>query len=209
MRYGPFIFFGVFLTFASAWIALVYVPYIQLGFIQPIEEQASGDTYPTPLEGDAAAGEMVYAHNGCLYCHSQQSRRKGFGADAERGWGPARGTRAPDYIRDNRLMLGTMRTGPDLSTIGVRRSDAMWHHLHLYNPQMMSSGSIMAPYPFLYKKQKIVGAPSEDALDFAKFQKQEYAPPEGYEIVPTDDARALVAYLLSLKRNGSLEKGSK
>ncbi|MGF1583426.1 MAG: cbb3-type cytochrome c oxidase subunit II [Gemmataceae bacterium] len=204
MKYGPIIFLGVFFTFATAWFALIYIPYVQIGFIEPVKKK-TGEQYPVPLEGEAAAGEMVYARNGCLYCHSQQARRKGFGADFERGWGPKRGNQAPDYIYDRRVMLGSMRTGPDLATIGKRQSDAMWHHLHLYDPQMMSPGSIMSPYPYLYRTQKIEGEPSEDALDFAKFQKEEYGPPEGYEIVPTDDARALVAYLLSLKRDGKLK----
>jgi cytochrome c oxidase cbb3-type subunit II len=30
------------------------------------------------------------------------------------------------------------------------------------------------------------------------------APPAGYEIVPTEEGKALVAYLISLKRNYSL-----
>jgi hypothetical protein len=58
----------------------------------------------------------------------------------------------------------------------------------------------MPPFRYLYKKQRIVGAPSPDALDFALIPGVE-PPEEGYEIVPTQEAHDLVAYLLSLKRS--------
>ena len=90
-----------------------------------------------------------------------------------------------------------MRTGPDLSNIGVRNPSEQWHYLHLYNPQITSPGSIMPPFPFLFETRPIdptVGA-TPDALQL----RDSYAPLEGQEVVPTDDARALVAYLKSLK----------
>ena len=120
--------------------------------------------YPIPLVGLAALGEQVYARNGCIYCHSQQVRPEGFGADFERGWGPRR-TVARDYLYNRRVMLGTMRTGPDLANIGARQPSKSWHHLHLYNPQITSPGSIMPPFAFLYEERPIVGEPSVDALD--------------------------------------------
>jgi cytochrome c oxidase cbb3-type subunit 2 len=55
----------------------------------------------------------------------------------------------------------------------------------------------MPGYPYLYKEQKIVGQGTPDALRFPPGYKN--APAPGYEIVPTDEARALVTYLLSLK----------
>ena len=70
----PFIFLGVLFTFASSWFALVFTPYVQLQYLQPVDEQETGDVYPIPLGGLAAVGEQVYARNGCIYCHSQQVR---------------------------------------------------------------------------------------------------------------------------------------
>ncbi len=199
MRHGPFIFLGVLLSFASSWLVLVFTPYIQLQFLQPIRDAETGVEYPVPVEGEAGEGEMVYAANGCLYCHSQQVRAEGFGADFQRGWGPRR-TVARDYLGDRRVMLGTMRTGPDLANIGVRQPSAQWHHLHLYNPRITSPGSIMPSFSFLYRKQKIVGQPSADALDFPG----DFAVQPGHEVVPTEEARALVDYLLQLDRSQPL-----
>jgi len=92
--------------------------------------------------------------------------------------------------------LGTMRTGPDLSNIGVRNPSLDWHLLHLYNPQITSKGSIMPPYPFLFKKQPI---PASGSTPGALRLSEDFAPAAGFEVVPTDDALALVAYLQFLK----------
>jgi cytochrome c oxidase cbb3-type subunit 2 len=199
VKHGPFIFLGVLFTFASSWLALVFTPYVQLEFLQPVEDQDTRDVYPVALVGLASIGEEVYARNGCIYCHSQQVRPEGFGADFERGWGPRR-TVARDYLYDRRVMLGTMRTGPDLANIGARQPSKSWHHLHLYNPGITSPGSIMPPFAFLYDEQPIVGEPSDEALELPP----EFAPPAGREVVPTDEARALVAYLLRLDRTHPL-----
>jgi cytochrome c oxidase cbb3-type subunit 2 len=92
-------------------------------------------------------------------------------------------------------MLGTMRTGPDLTNIGVRQPSEDWHLLHLYNPRITSTNSIMPPYAFLFEKRPIGREPAADAL---KLDGQ-FAPAAGYQIVPGAEAKALVAYLLSLK----------
>jgi cytochrome c oxidase cbb3-type subunit 2 len=200
MRHGPFIFLGVLLSFASSWLVLVFTPYIQLQFLTAVRDEETRTEYPLPLEGEAGDGELVYAANGCMYCHSQQVRPEGFGADFERGWGPRR-TVARDYLGDRRVMLGTMRTGPDLANIGVRQPSAEWHHLHLYNPRITSPGSIMPRFAFLYETRKIVGQISADALQLP----EEFAMKSGYEVVPTAKARALVSYLLQLDRSQPLD----
>jgi cytochrome c oxidase cbb3-type subunit 2 len=97
-------------------------------------------------------------------------------------------------------MLGTMRTGPDLTNIGLRQTSAEWHLRHLYNPRITSPGSIMPPFPFLFEKRKIGLRPSPDALKLTGV----FAPEPGYEIVPRPEATALVQYLLSLKANTPL-----
>jgi len=200
---GPTIFLGVFLTFASAWLALVLAPYLQFSDLQPTAAEGGDEAYPQPLAGLAAQGRQVYMANGCLYCHSQQVRPKGFGADQDRGWGPRR-TVARDYVYDKPILLGTMRTGPDLANIGVRRTDTDWHHKHLYYPAVTSPGSTMPPFPFLYERRQIAGEPSFAALKFTEQEVERLPPhlvaPEGHEIVPTEEARALVAYLLAQKR---------
>ncbi|MCX6969424.1 MAG: cbb3-type cytochrome c oxidase subunit II [Verrucomicrobia bacterium] len=193
----PMIFVGVLITFASSWLGLVVYPFLALGHMQPAPDEDTGGYFPPTTTGLAVAGQRVYAANGCIYCHSQQVRPAPLSTDIAKGLGPRR-TVARDYLRVQPAFLGTMRTGPDLTNIGVRQEEANWHHRHLYDPRSVTEWSIMPSFRFLYKLQLIQGQPSDDAV---KGLTGPLAPPAGYEVVPTDDAKALVAYLLSLKRN--------
>lgn len=193
----PLIFVGIFLTFTSAWIGLVAYPTLSLGEMEPVTDEETGGLLPPPTSGLAVAGARVYAANGCVYCHSQQVRWSPLSTDIAKGLGP-RQTVARDYLREEIVYLGTMRTGPDLSNIGVRQPDVNWHHQHLYEPRTVTDWSIMPSYRYLYELRKITGQPSEDAV---RGLRGPHAPPPGYEVVPTEDAKALVAYLVSLKRN--------
>ncbi len=193
----PLIFLGVFLTFASSWVGLVVYPYLTLGNLKPLPNEETGGYLPPAMDGLAVAGQRVYAANGCVYCHSQQVRWAPLSTDIEKGLGP-RQTVARDYIREQPAFLGTMRTGPDLSNIGARQPDANWHHKHLYEPKTVTSWSIMPAFRYLYRMQKIEGQPSAEAV---KGLSGPHAPPPGYEVVPTEEAKQLVAYLISLKRN--------
>ncbi len=199
------LFVGIFITFVSAWLGLVVIPYIQLGGLKPEKDEITGALMPPALSGSAQRGRLVYAANGCVYCHSQQvrgsARRLPEGEvppDIARGWG-ARRTFPRDYLGERPHFLGTMRTGPDLANVGLRYT-ADWQHRHLYAPAAISRGSTMPPFRYLYKKQRIVGAGTPDALDFSLIPGVE-PPEEGYEIVPTEQARDLVAYLLALRRS--------
>ncbi|MEM9398851.1 MAG: cbb3-type cytochrome c oxidase subunit II [Verrucomicrobiota bacterium] len=195
MNHLKTLFIGFFLTFLFAWLGLVVFPYLQLGNLQPYVDEDEGTSFPLELTGIEKRGMESYARNGCIYCHTQQIRPKSQGSDIERGWGGRR-TVARDYINQKPVFLGTMRTGPDLTNVGVRLRDERWHHEHLYNPQSKSSWSTMSPYKYLYEKRKIQGQPSPDALIDIGEEIE-----EGYEIVPKEEAKALVAYLLSLNRN--------
>src|SRR5262249_9587414 len=152
--------------------------------------------------GVAVQGEDVYRANGCFYCHSQQVRPHGFGADQQRGWDGRQShvqSVAQDYLFAQPIMLGSQRIGPDLANIGLRKPDAAWQFQHLYDPQAVSPGSTMPPYRFLFEKRKLNQGekPSADALHVANV-------PAGYEIVPTAEAKALVTYLQSLHSEGIL-----
>jgi cytochrome c oxidase cbb3-type subunit 2 len=85
--------------------------------------------------------------------------------------------------------------GPDLANVGVRLPDAQWHLQHLFLPKSLVPGSTMPPYPFLFEERAIGARPAPDALKLTGAA----APAEGREVVPTDRARALVAYLKSMK----------
>lgn len=123
------------------------------------------------------------------------------GADISRGWGKRR-TVAQDYIYDPVVQPGTRRAGPDLANVGLpsRKPDANWQLEHLYAPKSKVTGSTMPAYRFLFEKRKIGKVPSADALKLTGAD----APPAGYEIVPTEKAHALVAYLLSLRADAPL-----
>ncbi|MFP4352181.1 MAG: cbb3-type cytochrome c oxidase subunit II [Puniceicoccaceae bacterium] len=204
MKNLPLLFLGIFFTLAFSWAGLILSSQIQYGSLVPttptLDEDGNpmeGETaHPRTPSGFAEQGKRVYIREGCMYCHSQQVRPEGFGADFERGWGPRQSV-PRDYILQERVLLGTMRTGPDLADVGGRPLNADWHHQHLYNPQITSEGSTMPPFAYLYEVREIDGDPSPDAVSIP--DSSPYAPPEGYEVVPTREARALVEYLLSLK----------
>jgi len=204
MQRGLSIFVGITFTFSLGWVGLIVLPHLQLGGLAAQMEEGSADGYPKPLDGQAAQGRAVYVSEGCVYCHSQQVRAESFGTDVARGWGDRR-TVARDYLYDNPILLGSMRTGPDLANIGARQPDETWHLLHLYNPVITSPGSIMPPFGFLFEKRRIVGERAHDALPL----KNEWAPPGGFEIVPTDRAKTLVAYLKEQNRTFPLEEAGR
>lgn len=79
---------------------------------------------------------------------------------------------------------------------------AAWHHVHLYSPRSINIDSNMPSYRFLYEKRRISAARSGDALQLTGSD----APPEGWEIVPTFDAKCLVAYLMALNQSHPLNE---
>jgi cbb3-type cytochrome oxidase cytochrome c subunit len=78
---------------------------------------------------------------------------------------------------------------------------AAWHHVHLYSPRRINIDSNMPSYRFLYQTRRISDARSSDALQLTGSD----APPEGWEVVPTYDAKCLVAYMLALNQSHPLK----
>jgi cytochrome c oxidase cbb3-type subunit 2 len=196
MNNGPLIFFGIFLSLALSWLGLVVANNMDADFggLGPHMDETTGMAVPEQMPGLARQGQRVYQDLGCATCHTQQVRREGFGADVERGWG-TRQSVARDYIHQSRVMVGSLRIGPDLMNVGDRLPLTEWHHHHLYDPQINTPGSIMPSHAFLYETRKVMGTPSPFKVRLPGV----HAPPDGYEVVPTSRADALVAYLLSLK----------
>src|SRR5215470_17611316 len=77
-----------------------------------------------------------------------------------------------------------------------------WHHVHLYAPRSINPDSNMPSYRFLYRKRRITGERSAEALQLPSSD----APPEGWEIVPTFDAKCVVAYLMGLNQSHPLKE---
>ena len=78
-----------------------------------------------PLTALEAQGRDVYVANGCSYCHTQQVRPlaedKVFGRPSAAG----------DFKYQTPELLGSERTGPDLTNIGVRQPSSVWQYIHL------------------------------------------------------------------------------
>jgi len=204
-------FFGlIFVIFLFTWIGFVVLPWIYLGHLPPIQDEGSTDITPWDSSGAAHAGERIYAANGCAYCHTQEVRPDSSGADIIRGWGTAKDDEGKDvtrrsyprdYIWQGQVFLGNNRIGSDLSNVGARYADAAALYRFLYDPYGADLHSSMPACRFLFVTQKISGQASEDALVLPATD----APPAGYEIVPTAEAKSLVAYLLSLKKGYHLK----
>jgi cytochrome c oxidase cbb3-type subunit 2 len=193
------LFFGILLLFGASWLGLVAYPYVTFAALQPNKDPNTGAVAPQGNPGTADQGARVFAANGCVYCHSQFVRDKNEGADIDRGWGKRR-TVARDYMFDRDVFLGSSRLGADLTNIGARQADPQWFYRLLYAPQSLHPASVMPSFRYLFRTQKISGQTSADALKL----DGPGAPPDGYEIVPTKDGKAIVAYLISLKRNYAL-----
>ena len=151
-------------------------------------------TEPLPgievIEPDSliARGRALYLKEGCGTCHTQFVRD--LPVDAPYG----RGSLAGDYALESPPLLGTQRTGPDLSNVGVRQPSDVWNLIHLYNPRVVVASSVMPAYPW-YFEEKIEAAENDVVVSVP----DRYKPP-GTVIVATSDALSLVAYLQSLKQ---------
>lgn len=111
-----------------------------------LEQQARefGPSAMMSLSASELRGREIYAREGCGYCHTQQIR---FTAADEARFGAP--TLAWESRRDVPHMLGTRRIGPDLSRASGTRSED-WHLVHLYNPRLVVSLSVMPGYPWLF-----------------------------------------------------------
>jgi cytochrome c oxidase cbb3-type subunit 2 len=200
MKNGLTLFLGVFATLALSWAGLLLTAHEQIGSLNQFKDPVDEILYPQPLSGLANQGRLVYQDLGCVSCHTQQVRREGFGSDLERKWGQ-RGSYARDYIRDDSVLIGQSRLGPDLRNVGNLElhagADADYFYQLLYAPETkLSAGTNMPAHKFLFDVHPVAGRqPSAKAIKLPS----KYAPPAGYEVVPTSRAQALVAYLQSLK----------
>jgi cbb3-type cytochrome oxidase cytochrome c subunit len=91
---------------------------------------------------------------------------------------------------------------PEVTTGEPPMYSAAWHHVHLYSPRSINVDSVMPSYRFLYQTRRISDAPSADALHLTGSD----TPPDGWEVVPTFNARCLVAYLMALNQSHPLKE---
>ena len=169
-------------------IYIVIVMLIAVGPAIDLSQTRPGpDVQPlTPIEDE---GRAVFAANGCDYCHTQQVRPipedKVFGRPSAPG----------DFAYQTPELLGSERTGPDLTNVGNSKPSDVWQYIHLYDPRAVVPQSIMPNFKFLFREVASVPA-GETAVPVPA----QFAPKNGDKVIPTQQARALVAYLLSLKQ---------
>jgi cytochrome c oxidase cbb3-type subunit II len=86
-------------------------------------------------------GRRRYIANGCTYCHSQYIRPQDWAEGAERI------SQTGDYYKQQPHLLGSERTGPDLSQEGGERSED-WQYAHFVNPRLTRPRSLMPRFAF-------------------------------------------------------------
>ena len=208
---------GLSASFGVAWLAVIVIPYLKMRDLAPLpfaESTTTAGIFFPKRSGRIADGAKVYAENGCYLCHTQVVRPVYAGNDLYRSdWGglkndEARGdtrreTNAYDFNGETFAQIGQTRMGPDLSNLARRLESVTatgttpeaWLYAHLHNPRSNPQlwKSTCPPHPFFFDKREIKGSPSADALTIHT--------DAGFELVPDADARALVSYLLSLKKD--------
>ncbi|HSG65330.1 MAG TPA: cbb3-type cytochrome c oxidase subunit I [Gammaproteobacteria bacterium] len=121
-------------------------------------------------------GRVIYAREGCAYCHTQQIRYTS--ADIQRFGAP---TLAWETQFDYPHLWGTRRIGPDLTRAGATRT-TNWHYVHLFAPRTVVPLSIMPSYAALFDGSP--DRPSQAARDLVAYletlgRARELAWPEG------------------------------
>jgi cytochrome c oxidase cbb3-type subunit II len=169
---------------------LVYIVLaLMMGVFPGLElSKTAPGTGVKPLTQLQAEGRSVYAANGCGYCHTQQVRPlrqdKVFGRPSAPG----------DFTYQTPELLGSERTGPDLTDVGTRRGSDVWQYMHLYNPRSVVPESIMPSFSWMFRVVDRAPPGANPVPIPAGF-----APAHGV-VIPTHRTQALIAYLLSLKQ---------
>src|SRR5690554_314231 len=185
--------------FRSAFALFVGLTLI-VAILPAINNQRDNAPLPgsSPLTKDEHAGKKSFIANGCVACHTQQVRN----VDMDNVWGDRPGIPAdyarmtrPDLWRNTATLMGTERTGPDLTNVGKRQPSMAWNLLHLYQPRAVIEKSIMPAYPWLFKTKKNVDSTDVQITVPDRFRKGVKG-----NIVATQEALDLVAYLQSLKQ---------
>ncbi len=208
---------GLSISFGVAWLAIIIVPYFTMRSLEPImmsDDEGTDSVFRAKRAGRIADGSEVYGENGCYLCHTQLIRPTyagndmfradwaGLANDEDRG-DTRRETNPFDFRGEDYAHLGVSRLGPDLSNLGRRvetlyapHSDpAQWLYRYLYNPRFTPERrlSTCPSVRFLFVEREILGNVADDSLPFQGDQ--------GEEIIPGPQARSLVSYLLSLKKD--------
>jgi len=176
-------------------IALAYV--VGIGpaiWVQSHSQPLPGSVAPTDIE---AEGLKVYISEGCGYCHTQQVRP----LEMDAIWGRPSAPGDYAFVQPASAwqpyapaVLGSERTGPDLSNVGARQASEVWQYMHLYNPRSVVQDSIMPAFPWLFDVKAVAGE-GESVVPLPASHAS-----TGGVVVPNARGRALVAYLLTRRQ---------
>lgn len=126
--------FGSVAILWAAFVAVVLLPTYTI-------PQKPSETW-RPLTAREQKGRRLFIANGCTYCHSQYIRPQDWDIGAHRI------SEAGDYVGQQPHLLGSERTGPDLSEEGGEHPDD-WHIAHFVNPRSTRPLSLMPRFEFL------------------------------------------------------------
>lgn len=146
-------------------------------------------------------GMQIYVAEGCIACHTQQVRN----IEMDKTWGTRPSIpsdyyyskQRPDVWHNTASLLGSERTGPDLTNVGARKGSEAWQMMHLYDPRMVEKASIMPRYGWLFTE---VDSARVKPDDFVLPVPAEQLKRPGDKVIATGRAKDLVAYLISLKQ---------
>ena len=193
--------------YITAGVLFAFLTYIVV-IMPPFENQYNNLPLPgtVPLSGDAKAGKLIYISEGCVGCHSQQVRN----VEMDKVFGSRPGM-ASYYANIGRTsiwqntatLMGTERTGPDLTDVGNRQSSKDWNLMHLFQPRSVVPQSIMPSYRWLFEMKD---HPSK--TDVVVTIPAQFLNGASGKVIATKKALQLVAYIQSLKQT-PLPVGSK
>lgn len=180
------------LGFVLLSIGIAIIPALQMQEVKPLPGMEE-------LSSEELKGLHVYVSENCMSCHTQQVRN----IEMDQVWGQ-RPSLASDYYfskqrmdlwRQSPSLLGSERTGPDLTEVGKRQPGIEWHLLHLYNPRIVVKESIMPSYPWLFEEKSPAMVTKKDVVVPVS---AELLKNPGHKLVAKPEALALIAYLQSL-----------
>ncbi len=219
---------GMFVSFGLAWMFVIAIPVAKMGNLDPVKmtDEEDAAIYQRKFSGRVKNGAQIYAANGCYACHTQLIRPTYAGHQIWRddmagvvdtdGNDTRRETTHYDYAGEDYAQIGLMRLGPDLSNVAHRvdkyaaqvdMTTEQWFLQHLYNPRnnelrvgeggeiLDMSWSNCPSQGQMFKEQPITG--QGDSLALSQTE-------DGDEIVPKEDARVLISYLMSLRRDDAV-----
>lgn len=185
----------LFIVFLGLTALVAYYPAYQMEGYEALPNQPK----MTPIQRQ---GLNVYISEGCVACHTQQVRN--IEMDAMFGDRPAMpqdyaySKQRLSFWQQSPSLLGSERTGPDLTEVGERQPSKAWQYLHLYEPRAVVKASVMPSYRWLFKAIDPAFVRESDVV--VNGIPNKYKEDSTKTIIATDRAQALVAYLLSLKQ---------